>query len=130
RLRSALKIASTLAPPEIIRLVVLAQSIVGRDPLRTAAVRGPRDAGVRGSALVARSARRSPLRRRGVGRRIFRAQALPTLDLLLLRLDHLCRDVEERRTQRAGLDVAGHGDRELGGGLAPRQVHGARRSGE
>src|SRR5262249_60594482 len=45
------------------------------------------------------SPRRGALRGGAVGRRIFRAQALPALDLLLLRLDHLCRDVEERRAR-------------------------------
>src|SRR5262249_58293697 len=66
-----------------------------------------------------RSTRRRAHGRSRVGRRILRAQALPALDLLLLRLDHLGGDIEKGRAQRAGLDVARHRGCELGRGFAP-----------
>src|SRR6476660_5845779 len=47
------------------------------------------------------------------------AHLLPALDARRHALGYLGRDFHERRPQRAGVDIAGHADRDLGGGLAP-----------
>src|SRR3954447_20417834 len=57
-----------------------------------------------------------------IGPAIFRADAVPALDAFLLALDHLWRNVEERRPQWARLDIARERDADLRRGLAPRHV--------